>query len=347
MTGHTGFKGSWMSVWLEMLGAHVKGYALKPEEPSLYKHIRPHLQKHSSVIADIRDKKRVKKEIVKFQPDFIFHMAAQSLVLESYETPLETFEANALGTANVLDAVRALKKKCMVVIITTDKVYKNPEAGIPFKEEDSLGGHDPYSASKAVAEIISESYRLSFFPPQQFKDHKKSISTARAGNVIGGGDYAKNRLIPDIFRALKKGKTVEVRNPAAVRPWQHVLEPLSGYLALGAAMDQQPTHFSAAFNFGPQAGDNFSVENVVKTAIASWGKGKYKIIKQKNPPHEAGILRLNIKKASSELNWSSVWNANNAISKTIQWYSECQKKSVDQFDLCKQNIDEYSIHLKA
>ncbi len=228
LTGHTGFKGAWMCVWLTMLGAKVKGYALKPEKQSLYGLIKSKI-KIESVIADIRDQNRLRNELLAFDPDFVFHFAAQALVRRSYKFPVETFETNVTGTVNVLDALRYLKKKCVCVIVTTDKVYENIEADYAYKESDKLGGYDPYSASKAAAEIAVNSYRLSFFNPEDFKKHKKSVATARAGNVIGGGDFAEDRIMPDIFRALSSEKPVVLRNPNAVRPWQHVLEPLHGY----------------------------------------------------------------------------------------------------------------------
>ena len=271
LTGHTGFKGTWMTIWLEILGAKVRGYALKPETPSLFNEVKKHL-KIDSVISDIRDKKKLEEEILAFQPDYIFHLAAQPLVRESYKIPVETFEVNVLGTANVLDAVRNLKKECVVVIVTTDKVYENIEKDYAYKEADKLGGYDPYSASKAAAEIVTESYRQSFFNPIEFSKHKKSIATARAGNVIGGGDYASDRIVPDIFRSLSKGQIINVRNPKAIRPWQHVLEPLSGYLSLAASMKNEPQEFASAYNFGPKIKDVRTVEELVKQAIKTWGK---------------------------------------------------------------------------
>ena len=342
LTGHTGFKGSWMSVWLSMLGANVKGYALKPEKRSLYNQIFPHLKKHESVFADIRNQKKLTKELLAFQPDFIFHMAAQAIVRKSYYIPVETFETNAIGTANLLDSVRSLKRKCIVIILTTDKVYSNNEKGIPFSESDSLGGHDPYSASKAAAEIITDSFRLSFFNPDTFALHKKSVATARAGNVIGGGDYSVDRILPDIFRALSKNVLIPVRNPNAVRPWQHVLEPLSGYLTLGACMNENPVKFSTSFNFGPLQKDSLKVIEVVNMSIMRWGSGKYKIIKKENKsPHEAGILKLNISKAKKEIGWKPKWNSEYAIEKTIQWYKNSINKKSDIYYLCMNEINDF------
>ncbi|HKR03756.1 MAG TPA: CDP-glucose 4,6-dehydratase [Bacteroidia bacterium] len=341
LTGHTGFKGSWMSVWLDMLGAKVKGYALEPERISLYNQIQTSLKHHESVIADIRDKKKLGKEILSFQPDFIFHFAAQPLVRESYKIPVETFEVNAIGTANLLETVRQLKKKCIVVIVTTDKVYENTETDYAYKESDKLGGYDPYSASKAAAEIIAESFRLSFFHPGNFTQHKKSIATARAGNVIGGGDYANDRIVPDIYRSLSKSELINIRNPKSVRPWQHVLEPLNGYLALAERMYAEPGKYADSFNFGPELKDTLTVEELTKLIIKSWGKGKYKSVNLKNSPHEAGLLKLNIEKAKNELDWNPKWNAGKAVEKTMDWYKESLKKKSDKFYLCARDIEEY------
>ncbi|MEP7169115.1 MAG: CDP-glucose 4,6-dehydratase [Bacteroidota bacterium] len=342
LTGHTGFKGSWMSVWLYLLGAKVKGYALKPERISLYNQINHRLKKHESVIGDIRDKKKLQKEILSFQPDFIFHFAAQPLVRESYRIPVETFEVNAIGTANLLEAARQLKKKCIIVIVTTDKVYENIEQDYAYKESDKLGGYDPYSASKAAAEIITQSFRLSFFHPVNFLQHKKSISTARAGNVIGGGDYAKDRIVPDLYRALSKSKIITIRNPKSTRPWQHVLEPLHGYLTLAERMNSELEKFADSFNFGPQLNDTLTVEELTKLVIKSWGSGKYKSMNLKNAQHEAGLLKLNIDKAKNELDWKPKWNAEKAIEKTMKWYKESLEKDCDAMKLCEQDIKSYT-----
>lgn len=338
VTGHTGFKGSWLCIWLEMLGATVKGYALKPEKESLYNQIKSGL-KIDSVISDIRNYEKLKREIISFQPDFVFHLAAQPLVRESYSIPLETFDVNSMGTAHLLDSLRFLKKKCICVVVTTDKVYSNIEKHYSYKESDKLGGYDPYSASKAAAEIVTQSYRLSYFNPAHFKIHKKAIATGRAGNVIGGGDYAKDRIVPDIFRALSASKTIEVRNPNAVRPWQHVLEPLSGYLTLAGKMWESPVKFATSYNFGPRPNDTFTVLKLVEKAIHSWKGGKYKVAPQKSKLHEAGLLKLDIKKAKAELNWQPRWSADKAIQATISWYKD--NKSQGAFKLCERDIIDY------
>ena len=342
LTGHTGFKGSWLCVWLQMMGAEVKGYSLKEEKNSLYSKIKPKL-KIDSVYADIRNNNRLRKEILSFNPDFIFHLAAQAIVRESYINPVETFETNVTGTANVLDALRFLKKKCICIIVTTDKVYHNVEKNYEYKESDKLGGYDPYSASKAAAEIVTESYRLSFFNSVDFVHHKKSIATVRAGNVIGGGDYASDRIFPDIFRALSDSNTINVRNPKALRPWQHVLESLSGYLTLAVAMKNNPVKFATAYNIGPRLKDTCKVEELVKHAISYWGSGNYNNSGRKNEPHEAGLLKLNIRKAKKELGWSPAWNFEEAIKRTINWYKKSLSKNSNVFDLCEDDIKEYLV----
>jgi CDP-glucose 4,6-dehydratase len=340
LTGHTGFKGSWLTVWLKMMGADVKGYSLKPEKISLYNKIKSQIDVES-VIADIRNTNRLKKEILSFEPDFVFHLAAQAIVRESYKIPVETFETNVIGTANVLDALRFLKKKCICVVVTTDKVYENLELNYAYKETDKLGGYDPYSASKASAEIITESFRLSFFNPDNFNQHKKAVATGRAGNVIGGGDYAIDRIVPDIFRALSSHKTIIVRNPKAVRPWQHVLEPLHGYLILAAKMNSDPKKYASSYNFGPEDGNTYAVEDLVNLAIKKWGEGNFKNEVKKNTHHEAGLLMLDISKAKKELSWKPGWNSPTTIAKTIDWYKKSLLKNTDILRLCEEDIMSY------
>lgn len=320
VTGHTGFKGSWLITWLYLLGANVKGYALAPENGNdLYNTIQGD-ELCESVIADIRDKKRLAEEILNFEPDFIFHLAAQPLVRLSYELPAYTFEVNAQGTAHVLDALRLLAKSCVAVMITTDKVYENLETGHYYKETDRLGGYDPYSASKACAELVIDSYRNSFFNRDSYQKHGKSVSSARAGNVIGGGDWAKDRIIPDIVRALQAKEPIIVRSPLSVRPWQHVLEPLNGYLILAASQEKEPQKFASAYNFGPDQSDNFTVEEVTKKAIDIWGNGTYKKEESSSNVHEAGLLKLDISKVKNELEWKPRYNASDAIAMTVSWY---------------------------
>lgn len=337
LTGHTGFKGAWLLSWLHQLGAEVKGYALEPyEKKSLYNVIKGN-SLCNSVIADIRNKEFLIKEINDYQPDFIFHLAAQPLVRLSYEIPSETFEVNTIGTAHVLDAVRQLEKPCKIILITTDKVYENKEWHYPYRETDRLGGYDPYSASKACAEIVISSYRNSFFNPNNFVQHKKVLASARAGNVIGGGDWSKDRIIPDIVRALSLNQEILVRNPDAIRPWQHVLEPLSGYLLLGSKMAINPIQCSDAWNFGPLAEDNLKVGELVATAIKIWGDGASKSPNLTNEPHEAKLLKLDINKAVNELNWKPKLNAKQAIEWTFEYYKN-EKKGLE---IINYQIEEY------
>lgn len=321
VTGHTGFKGSWLLACLNEARAVIKGYALAPEHPEGLFNVL-NLENIESVIADIRDYSKLSEAITSFNPDFVFHLAAQPLVRSSYEMPVETFDVNVIGTANVLEAVRQLPGKCTTIVITTDKVYENKELDILYKEEDRLGGYDPYSASKACAEIVISSYRSSFFNTSKYDQHKKGIASARAGNVIGGGDWSQDRIIPDIVKSLQNKVVVEVRNPGAVRPWQHVLEPLSGYLRTAILLDKEPLKYSKAYNFGPAATDHLSVKEFVETAIEAWGRGEWKDISNIDQPHEAGLLKLDIGLAKRELEWIPKLESKKAIKWTIDWYKQ-------------------------
>jgi CDP-glucose 4,6-dehydratase len=325
LTGHTGFKGAWLMASLKQAGAVIKGYALEPEYKGLFDLLRP-MDFFESVIADIRDKTRLAQEIKSFQPDFIFHLAAQPLVRRSYKIPAETFEVNVVGTANLLEAIIELPFKCTTVVITTDKVYENKERDILYKETDRLGGYDPYSASKACTELVVSSFRNSFFHTEQFYHHHKALATARAGNVIGGGDWSKDRIIPDIVRALNGKQEIIVRNPSSIRPWQHVLEPLSGYLLLGMMLDSDPVTFSQAYNLGPLPNDHITVKELVQKAIERWGSGSWIDGSDPKEPHEAGLLKLEVSKATNELNWKPILSATDSIEWTIDWY----KKSAEE-----------------
>jgi CDP-glucose 4,6-dehydratase len=339
VTGHTGFKGSWLIMMLHRFGAVIKGYALAPENTTdLYPSINGDAL-CQSVIADIRDLERLRKEILEFEPDFIFHLAAQPLVRYSYNNPVDTFEVNVIGTVNVLEAARPLKNKCSIVIVTTDKVYENPELNQAFREEDKLGGHDPYSSSKACAEIVTESYRRSFFNPTQYHVHQKSVASARAGNVIGGGDFAVDRIVPDIIRSLSAGSPVPVRNPNSIRPWQHVLDPLSGYLQLGAKIFEDPHAYSPSYNFGPDPEDDINVETLVKIAVSNWGNGKYEIFAQENALHEAKYLMLDNQKAKRELGWKPRMGGPEAIGRTIAWYKNDSLNGLNRKDLMISDIE--------
>ncbi|MBU3661368.1 MAG: CDP-glucose 4,6-dehydratase [Flavobacteriales bacterium] len=339
LTGHTGFKGSWLTILLNELGAKVKGYSLPPENKNdIYNSI--HFDSIQSVIADIRDRKKLEDEIIEFQPDFIFHLAAQPLVRLSYQIPSETFEINVIGTANLLSAVKKLDKKCQVICITTDKVYHNNEWIYPYRETDELGGYDPYSASKAASEIVISSYKNSFFNLKDYQIHKKAVASVRAGNVIGGGDWSKDRLIPDIIKSISSNNEIVVRNPNAVRPWQHVLEPIFGYLLLGSKMVNEPVKHSTAYNFGPSNSDNLTVREILEIAINSYGSGTYTIKEEENQLHEANLLRLDISKVSNELNWKPKFSANQAVDLTIQWYKNFNN-GISAVELVKNDIQKY------
>lgn len=320
LTGHTGFKGSWLLQILAMCNAEIKGFSLAPQkEIDLYNQIDGD-RLCDSIIHDLRDAEFLKKEIVDFQPDYIFHLAAQPLVIEGYQNPLYTFEVNAQGTANVLDAIRGLEKPCVAVMITTDKVYENHDDNSLFHEEDKLGGYDPYSASKAACEIVISSYRNSFFNPKNYYNHQKVIVSMRAGNVIGGGDYADNRIIPDIIKSIQQNELLTLRNPLATRPWQHVLEPLGAYLLVATKAFDHPLDFATSYNIGPEKEDVLSVENLTQIAIETMQKGQYEIAKEAPKLHEAATLMLDISKIKKEMNWLPKWNAKQAIQNTILWY---------------------------
>ncbi len=338
LTGHTGFKGTWLLQILSRMGAEVKGFALAPEkQEDLYHQIHGDALCFNSVIHDIRDAETLRMELLRFEPDYVFHLAAQPLVLKGYEDPLYTFEVNGQGTAHVLEALRFLEKKCVAIMITTDKVYENADDGRLFREEDKLGGYDPYSASKAVSEIIISSFRNSYFNPGQYEKHHKSIASVRAGNVIGGGDFADNRIVPDIIRSLQNDLTITLRNPHAIRPWQHVLEPLGAYLLLASKLWDEPTRFCTAYNLGPEADDIVSVEELTRIAIARAARGAVEVIDQLHKPHEAHTLLLDIAKAREELGWHPKYNAKTAIEKTVEWYLSEEDASVK----CLQQIASY------
>ena len=316
VTGHTGFKGSWLCAWLHRLGAEVAGFALPPDQtPDHFSRIKTPLR---SEIGDIRDYEKLKAFIAAFRPEIVFHLAAQPLVRVSYRQPRETFDTNVMGTVNVLDACRVTPSVRAVVVVTTDKCYANPETGRPFTENDPLGGYDPYSASKGAAEIAAASYRSAFFS----SSGSAAAATARAGNVIGGGDWAADRLVPDLVRAASEGKTAEIRFPNAVRPWQHVLEALSGYLTLGAALLSGGKTFASAWNFGPVEAESYSVGDIVKIAQTEWDKIRFRADENPDQPHEAAHLLLDCHKAQEQLHWRSVWNTECAVRQTIRWYRE-------------------------
>jgi len=317
VTGHTGFKGSWLSAWLLDMGADVLGIGLEPDtDPSLFMQLEL-ADRLDHRICDIRDAQKVAKIVDSFQPDIVLHLAAQPLVIRSYDYPLETWSTNVIGTANVLEAIRTVTGQCAAVMVTTDKVYENLEWEYGYRENDRLGGHDPYSASKAAAELVSASWRKSFFS----KQGNIRVATARAGNVIGGGDWADNRIVPDIARALMTGEKVVVRNPAATRPWQHVLDPLFGYLKLAQFLFEGPTEgFADSYNFGPNPEAQRPVADLVEASLKVWpGEAEFGI---PNPHavHEAGLLSLNIERSAHHLDWRPIWGFEEAVTATMEWY---------------------------
>jgi CDP-glucose 4,6-dehydratase len=323
ITGHTGFKGSWLSEWLLLLGARPFGYSLLPEtKPALFNQLElEHRMDHQ--IGDIRNRQDVVDAICLAQPDVVFHLAAQSLVRRSYDEPIETFETNLLGTIYILDALRSLNKPCSAVIVTSDKCYENQEWSFGYRENDPLGGHDPYSSSKACAELITQSFRQSFFTRRP--SNPVAIASARSGNVLGGGDWAQDRIIPDCIRALVEGKRIAVRNPNATRPWQHVLEPLSGYLQLGWILFPRcagPNEdVCTAYNFGPSVDSNRSVRSLVCRVCECW-PGEWEDQSDPKAPHEAYFLSLSIDKVWRHLQWQPVWGFDTTVSETVRWYRE-------------------------
>lgn len=321
VTGHTGFKGAWLTVWLRRLGAQVVGYSLAPPtSPNLFDACNL-ANSIDHTIGDIRNADTLKDLFQRYKPDFVFHLAAQPLVRESYRSPHETFDVNVMGTVALLDAVRALQRPCIVVAVTTDKCYENREWVYGYRETDPLGGHDPYSASKAAMEIAVASYRRSFFPPDEIARHGVRLASARAGNVIGGGDWSQDRIVPDAIRALQQGRVLEVRHPTSIRPWQHVLEPLSGYLWLAAKMSTAGgEHLATGWNFGPSPTENYTVGELADAIVKTWGSGGWLSPEKADISHEAGQLRLCIDKARTELGWLPVWDFMTTVGRTVRWY---------------------------
>lgn len=344
VTGHTGFKGSWLSQWLIELGADVYGYALEPStNPSLFDQLGLE-GKMDSKLGDVRNLEEVKNCISGIQPDIIFHLAAQPLVRDSYLDPVYTWDTNVNGTMNILEAVRQIGLETNIVVITSDKCYENREWIYGYRENDALGGYDPYSASKGAAEIVVSSWRRSFFHPKDFVKHQVKVASARAGNVIGGGDWAKDRIIPDCVRALQNSEIIQVRNPLSTRPWQHVLESLGGYLLLGHALlnngNEKVEALCSAFNFGPYGVSNKPVETLVNEVLKHWqGEWNYK---KEDAFHEAYLLNLNIDKATQTLGWSPVWNFKDTIKNTIDWYKIVSEDPGMAEKITKKQIEEYS-----
>lgn len=338
VTGHTGFKGSWLCEWLLLLGADVTGLSLEPPtQPALFEQLG--LKKRlTHQHGDINDAACVRRVIHEARPDFIFHLAAQPIVRASYRQPVETFATNVMGTVHVLDALRDLGRPCTAVLITTDKCYENRDWLHGYREEDSLGGHDPYSASKAAAEIVIASYRRSFFSGI---GGCVRVASARAGNVIGGGDWAEDRIVPDAIRHLSKGEPIPVRNPASTRPWQHVLEPLNGYLRLAAALSSTKNYLdlASAFNFGPAIESNRSVKTLIEQILTQW-PGTWKHVPVDVPLHEARLLHLSHDKAYHLLGWKPQWNFETTIANTIGWYRQVLQ-GANAAELSRQQIETF------
>jgi len=345
LTGHTGFKGSWLSLWLHSLGAKVTGYALAPTPPvHLFGQCQIDDVVHS-VIADVRGKVRLKQEMSACDPEIVIHMAAQPLVRESYKNPVETYEINIMGTIHLLEAVRHIREKnnhshMAVLIVTTDKCYENKEWIWGYRESDRLGGYDPYSNSKACCELVTSSYRNSYFNPKDYDVHGVGIATARAGNVIGGGDWSVDRLIPDCVRSLLKGEAIKIRYPGAVRPWQHVLDPLSGYLTLAQNLYENGPKYSEGWNFGPQQEDAQTVEWIVRKLVDKWGGDASYQLMHGQHLHEAEYLTLDCSKARMKLGWRPTWDVDQALDKVVEWV-QAYKQGQIMKEVCLKQISEF------
>lgn len=320
LTGHTGFKGSWLSLWLQSLGAKVVGYALQPPtNPSLFEVARV-ADGMTSIEGDIRDLTQLVAAMAEHQPEIVIHMAAQPLVRYSYRDPVETYSTNVMGTVNVLEAVRQAGSVRVVVNITSDKCYDNREWVWGYRENEPMGGYDPYSSSKGCAELVASAYRNSFFTPNEFDRHGVAMASVRAGNVIGGGDWAEDRLIPDIMRAITRGEPVHIRNPHAIRPWQHVLEPLAGYLLLAQKLWEEGVAYGEGWNFGPNSEDAKPVSWIVEKLTKTWGEGASWVLDGGDHPHEAHYLKLDCSKAKARLEWQPRWRLDYTLSAIVDWH---------------------------
>lgn len=349
VTGHTGFKGSWLCIWLNEMGAEVVGVGLDPyseKDNFVLSGIGSKLK--ADIRADIRDGQKMKEIFATYEPEIVFHLAAQPLVRLSYDIPVETYETNVMGTIHIMEAIRELDKKreaknekpLVGVMITTDKCYDNCEQLTGYVETDPFGGYDPYSSSKGACEVAIQSWRRSFFNPADYgKKHHVSIASVRAGNVIGGGDWAKDRIIPDCIRALEAGQPIEIRSPKAVRPWEHVLEPLSGYMLLAKKMWENPTEYCEGWNFGPEEESVLTVWEVASAMIENYGRGELKDVSDPNALHEANLLMLNINKVKTRLGWKPRMNAKSCAVLTSDWYKRYQQENV--YDLCVEEIEKF------
>lgn len=344
ITGHTGFKGSWLCLWLKFLGAEITGFSLSPPtHPNLFE--LADIQSFTTTIAgDIRNRELLTYALIGADPEIIFHLAAEPIVSVSYQNPAETYETNVMGTVNLFEAIRkhAAKKKTIkaVINVTSDKCYENKEWIWGYRENDPLGGYDPYSNSKACSELVTSSYRNSFFNPQNYENHEIAIASARAGNVIGGGDWAPNRLVPDCIRAILKDEKMKIRNPHAIRPWQHVLEPLSGYLLLAQKLYLEGAIYAEGWNFGPRDSDSKTVEWIVQTLYNKWGGQSEYHIETGSGHHEAHFLKLDSSKSKQKLGWSPRWDIDYAIEKVLEWTKAYSKQECIE-KVCLKQIKEY------
>lgn len=342
ITGHTGFKGSWLAIWLHSLGAEVVGVALDPatdRDNFVLSGIGQKIK--ADLRADIRNAQLMKDIFAEYQPEIVFHLAAQPLVRLSYDIPVETYQVNVMGTIHVMEAIRATNSVKVAVMITTDKCYENREQIWGYRENEAMGGYDPYSSSKGAAEIAIASWRRSYFNPSQYDKHGKSIASVRAGNVIGGGDWALDRIIPDCIRAIEAGKPIDIRSPKAIRPWQHVLEPLSGYMLLALKMWNEPTKYCEGWNFGPNPESIANVWEVSGKLVENYGNGTLNDISDPNALHEAKLLMLDIAKARYELGWQPRLNLSETVAITVDWYKRYKSENV--YDLCVEQIENYSV----
>lgn len=341
ITGHTGFKGSWLSIWLHELGAEVVGVALDPySDKDNYVLSGIGTKIKADLRADIRDGEQMKQIFAKYQPEIVFHLAAQPLVRLSYDIPVETYEANVMGTIHVMEAIRATESVKVGVMITTDKCYENKEQIWGYRENEPMGGYDPYSSSKGAAEIAINSWRRSFFNPADYgKKHHVALASVRAGNVIGGGDWALDRIIPDCIRAIEADRTIEIRSPKAIRPWQHVLEPLGGYMLLASKMWDEPTKYCEGWNFGPRTESIATVWDVATKLINNYGKGELKDISNPNALHEAKLLMLDINKAHFKLDWEPRMDIDQCMNLVADWYKRYQDDDV--YCICVEQINKY------
>lgn len=339
ITGHTGFKGSWLAIYLLELGANVIGYSLEPNYEKDNYNLTNLKHKIIDIKGDILDFENVKNVFYKYQPDIVFHLAAQSLVIDSYKNPIKTYDTNVIGTLNILECIKSISKKVVGIMITTDKCYENKEQYWGYREGDSLGGYDIYSSSKACCEILINSFRNSFLNPNEYEKHQKDISSVRAGNVIGGGDWSEYRLIPDCIKSFEDDKEVILRNPKSIRPWQHVLEPLSGYILLAEKMYKSPTKYCGAYNFGPDVKEILTVEDIANKIANSMNKSHLVKIEENSIYHESGLLFLDISKSRFKLGWNPVLSIETTIDWTIEWYKNYQLKN--PYAICKDQILKY------